>query len=424
MTGTIGGDRRAPARRLSGSRLVLVRAAWFVFAGVMIGLFVAAVPARFNQLLTVTPLGDNALVVLSTSEAAALQQHGISTVLYALYFILLEIFFAAVFCLFGGLLFLRRSTELLAMFASLALIAVGVLIPGTLRVLDTPTSGLEYLVHLVQVLGWISFFTSFHIFPDARFVPGWTRFLLIPFAIWGVAWIFVPTANAFNWSLPLALFAFGAVSLIGVFAQVYRYVRVSSLVERQQTKWVLLGFVGATLGIVIFAIPGVVWSFLNSPGLPRVIYHVIGIAFFAISMMLIPVTIEISVRRYRLWAIDPLINRVLVYSLLTVGLALVYAVCVVLLQQAFRSITGAGDDLAVVVSTLAIAALFSPLRRRIQDSIDRRFYRQKYDATRILAEFGATMRDQVDLDELSDSLLTVVKQTIQPTYASLWLVKK
>jgi hypothetical protein len=125
-----------------------------------------------------------------------------------------------------------------------------------------------------------------------------------------------------------------------------------------------------------------------------------------------------------LWAIDPLINRVLVYSLLTVGLALFYGVCVVLLQQAFRSITGAGDDLAVVVSTLAIAALSSPLRRRIQDSIDRRFYRQKYDAARILADFGATIRDQVDLDELSDSLLGVVNQTIQPTHVSLWLMKK
>jgi hypothetical protein len=424
MTAATGGDLRAPTPRPSGSRLIFVCALWFVLAGVMIGLFIAAVPVRFSQLLTVTPLGDNALVVLSQSEAAALQQHNIPVVLYALYFISLEVSFAAVFCLFGGLLFLRRSAELLAMFAALALISVGVLIPGTLRVLDTPTSGLEYLVHLVQVLGWISFFTSFHIFPDARFVPGWTRFLLIPFMLWGVVWIFVPAANAFNWPLPIALLAFGAVSLIGVLAQIYRYVRVSTLVERQQTKWVLLGFAGATLGTVIFATPGVVWSFLNSPGLPRVIYHMVGIAFFAVSMLLIPVTIETSVRRYRLWAIDPLINRVLVYSLLTVGLALFYGVCVVLLQQAFRSVTGAGDDLAVVVSTLAIAALSSPLRRRIQDSIDRRFYRQKYDAARILADFGATIRVQVDLDELSDSLLSVVNQTIQPTHASLWLMKK
>jgi hypothetical protein len=400
------------------------RAVWFVLAGVMIGLFIAAVPARFNQLLTVTPRGDNALVVLSTSEAAALQQHGIPIILYALYFISLEILFAAVYCLFGALLFLRRGGEPLALFASLALIAVGVLIPGTVRVLDTSSLGLELLVHLVQVIGWVSFFTSFYVFPDGRFVPRWTRFIAVAFVLWGIVWIFVPMANAFNWQLPLALLAFGAVSLGGVLAQVYRYMRVSTPVERQQTKWVLFGFAGTTLGTLIFGAPGIVWQSLNAPGAPRVVYHVVGVGIFAVSLLLIPATIEIAVRRYRLWAIDPLINRVLVYALLTLALAIFYGVSVVVLQQIFNAITGIGNSLAIVISTLAIAALFNPARQRIQNEIDRRFYRRKYDAQRVLARFAATARDQVEVEKLTDELLAVVNETMQPTSVSLWLKKQ
>ena len=409
--------------RLSGRLLILARVGWVIIAGSMVGLFIAAVPARINQLLTITPLGDNALTVLSTSEAAALQQHGVPLALYALYFIALEIVFAGVFCALGGLLLVRRPDEPLALFVSLALVAFGVLIPGTMRVLDTPTSGLEYPVHLVQVLGWISFFTSFHIFPDGKFVPWWTRFLVILFVIWGIAWIFVPAANAFNWPLPIALLAFGAVSVFGVLAQAYRYYRVSTALERQQTKWVLLGFAGASAGTAGFAIPGVVWPILNSPGLARVIYHIAGVGFFALSLLLIPVTIEISVRRHRLWAIDPLINRVLVYSLLTVGLAGFYAVSVVLLQQILRNITGVGNDIAIVVSTLAIAALFSPARGRIQDAIDRRFYRSKYDAAQVLARFNERIQQQIDLDELSSELTGIVQDAFEPSHVSLWLKK-
>ncbi|HEX7587365.1 MAG TPA: hypothetical protein VF478_03535, partial [Anaerolineae bacterium] len=220
-------DPHAIGSRLFGTRLLIARAGWIVLAGLMVGVFIAAVPVRINQLLTITPLGDNALTVLSTNEAAALEQHGIPLGLYALYFIMLEIVFAAVFCLIGGLLVMRRPNEPLALFASLALVAFGVLIPGTMRVLDTPASGLEYPIHLVQVLGWISFFMSFHVFPDGKFVPGWTRFLLILFVLWGIAWIFIPAANAFNWPLPVALISFGAVSMFGVLAQAYRYYRVS-----------------------------------------------------------------------------------------------------------------------------------------------------------------------------------------------------
>jgi hypothetical protein len=123
----------------------------------------------------------------------------------------------------------------------------------------------------------------------------------------------------------------------------------------------------------------------------------------------------------RLLDVDLLINRILVYGVLTGSLALVYFVGVMALQTLFHTLTGHSSQLAVVTSTLAVAALFSPLRRRIQGMIDRRFYRRKYDAAQALAAFSATMRDETDLDQLAIELLALVQRTLQPAHASLWL---
>jgi hypothetical protein len=154
----------------------------------------------------------------------------------------------------------------------------------------------------------------------------------------------------------------------------------------------------------------------------RVILLLLTLTAGALANALIPLSIGMAILRSRLWDIDLLIRRTLVYAALTGLLALAYFGSVLVLEGFVRLLTGQSQSQVVtVVSTLAIAALFVPVRRRVQAFIDRRFYRRKYDAARTLAQFGANLRDEVNLDDLSTHLLDAVDETLQPASVSLWL---
>ncbi len=185
--------------------------------------------------------------------------------------------------------------------------------------------------------------------------------------------------------------------------------RRSGSVERQQIKW---------LAFAALFIP--LWFLTNAPieAASRTLFIVIDAL---IVSALIPVAAGIAILRYRLYDIDVVINRALVYGTLTATLALVYVGSVVGLQAALRALSGQESTLAVVASTLAIAALFNPLRRRVQEFVDRRFYRKKYDARKILEAFSAKLRDETDLEALNNDLVGVVRETMQPAHVSLWL---
>jgi hypothetical protein len=195
---------------------------------------------------------------------------------------------------------------------------------------------------------------------------------------------------------------------------VLRYRNFSTPVERQQTKW----FVGslALLAIITVAQLIITGSFNN----------VIGWAGDLSEMLdfLIPVSLVISILRYRLWDIDVIIRKTLVYAVLTATLALVFFGGVALLQQVFGRLSGTGNSpVIIVISTLLIAALFSPLRRRIQDFIDRRFYRRKYNAEQALETFAETARNETDLEELASKQVAVVQETMQPEQVNLWIYR-
>ena len=214
---------------------------------------------------------------------------------------------------------------------------------------------------------------------------------------------------------PIGFWALNLVLLIAVFSIIVRWRRARDQ-ERQQLKWlVYIGVITAVTTIIGSAGP----ILPLSPYIP-VLIGAVGVAGASIG---IPVAIGIAMLRHRLYDIDRLINRTLVYGTLTVSLGLVYFGLVIGLQSLVRLITGQVSQypFVIVASTLAIAALFQPLRRRIQSVIDRRFYRRKYDAARTVAAFSATLRNEVDLTHLSEQLVAVVEETMQPTHISLWL---
>jgi hypothetical protein len=152
-----------------------------------------------------------------------------------------------------------------------------------------------------------------------------------------------------------------------------------------------------------------------------VLASLVGNTIYLILALLIPISIAVAVLRYRLYDIDILINRTLVYGSLTAALIAIYFGGIVVLQRLFVLLTGEQSTLAVVASTLLIAALFNPLRRRIQSFIDRRFYRSKYDASKTLEAFSVKRRDETNLEALNDDLVGVVRETMQPAHVSLWL---
>ena len=205
------------------------------------------------------------------------------------------------------------------------------------------------------------------------------------------------------------LFTLMFISAASLFVRRWR----ASGVERQQLKWFTYT---ATL-----AISGAILTYTIAEGIGSVWLWWAGYVLMLVSIFAIPIAMGIAILRYRLYNIDVVINRTLVYGPLTATLVAVYFGAVVLLQRLFVALTGEKSTLAVVASTLAIAALFNPLRRRVQRFVDRRFYRRKYDARKTLEAFSATLRDETDLDALSDDLVGVVRDTMQPAHVSLWL---
>jgi hypothetical protein len=195
----------------------------------------------------------------------------------------------------------------------------------------------------------------------------------------------------------------GVLMLVGFGALVVRF-RRSRGDERQQLKWIT--YAGGLLPLAVLA---------------YLLPEVVGTVVFAVPLVFLPVAVGIAILRYRLYDIDRLINRTLVYGLLTALLAGVYAAVVLVLGQVFGGVGEDPPSWAVAGATLAVAALFQPARRRIQAVVDRRFYRRKFNAAKTVEAFSVRLRDEVDLDALTAELLVVVDQTIQPTRASLWL---
>ena len=377
-----------------------------------LGAFAAAVPVRYARLAHPTE-----------GVRAALAEVGISPGGYALYTVGLDAIFVSVFAAVAGVIFLRRSHDPMALLVATMLVTWGTLndlFVATPRAIMGMNPVVDAGLQLLTFVGYITWMLFFYLFPSGHFVPSWTRWLALVYGVgfFGL-WNFTPF-GPLSW--PPLLFGAAVLLVWGSFpiAQIYRYARVSDTTQRQQTKWVVFG--------VAVALAGALTTLYTLEAAVDIPPEEVGSKMLSLLLMdtfglLIPLSIGVAMLRSRLFDIDVVINRTLVYGSLTVMLALLYFGGVTATQTLFSVLTGQQElpQLAVVVSTLAIAALFSPLRRLVQSFIDRRFYRKKYDAAKTLEAFSAKLRNETDLETLSEELVSVVRQTMQPEHASLWL---
>jgi uncharacterized membrane protein SirB2 len=389
---------------------------WIVLTLLLVILNAVMIP-RYDALLQATchPGPQCFAPQLTAADRMQLHQLGLSVGFVATYQVALDAVSVLVYCALGALIFWRKSADRMALFCAFALVLFGG--AGFTNILqDTlaPFSSVWFVVvGVLDLLGQSSIMIFFLLFPSGRFVPRWTRWVACGIVLYWIISIFVVNNQA-AWTGPI----FFASLLCVVGTQIYRYRRVSTPRERQQTKWVVFGF---SIGIIGFILAVVLANTLQPLHQTIVLQTLVGGTIIYACLLLIPISIAVAILRSRLYNIDVIINRALVYGTLTLLLALLYAGLIIGLQALLGAITGQNNAVAIVVSTLAIYALFQPLRRRTQNLIDRRFYRRKYDAARTLAAFNATLRVEVDLNQLSEQLLSVVEETMQPAHVSLWL---
>lgn len=417
---------RKPGGRWHMNWLALARWAWMVVALLLAGNFVASIPAYYTILRTVCALPAAQCGWRPTpANMVALARLHIPVETYVVYFITLDVAASLLFWIVGLLIYWRKSHEWMGLLFSLVLIINGSSgIADTLQGTFLPPNAhapllLAFLLLLLNLIQWPALGTFLVTFPTGRFAPRWSWVIVLLWIVqlgffWLAAYVVPVLANLI---LVVVLATYG--STFGI--QVYRYMRVYDAVQRQQVKWCIYAFF---IGLALEIGSGVVGGLIAPLNAPDSWYQLLNGTFTVLLFVPIPLAIGIAIFRYHLWDIDIIINRTLVYGSLTAMLSLVYFGLVFALQSLVQALSGQNSQpIIIVASTLVVAALFQPLRSRTQAVIDRHFYRSKYDATRIMAAFGATLRSEVDLETLSKRLVAVVRETMQPAHVSLWLLQ-
>lgn len=402
----------------------LALAGWVLIALAYLTFFVLDLRLDYAQLLVPCEGAECNYTAISQAEFDVLESWGLSSQTYSLILNGATVLGVAACWLLGLLILWRQGHTRIGWTVSLVLVILPITMISDVDNVAIHYPSLLLPTSILSSIGTIVLFGVLYLFPNGRFYPRWA------FIAYGLSvFIFAFAGKFFSEEIPnyssaepiLVPLLIGAVFFPGIL-QIYRYRRISNATERQQTKWILFGLllliVNFPLWFLFFG--GVIEV---APGQPRLLVSLGGWLTNMFLTTCLPVTMAIAISRYRLWDIDLVVRRTLQYGLLTGLLALIYYGSVITLQAVVRGLTGQGDSpLITVLTTLAIAALFNPLRTRIQDFIDRRFYRKKYNAEQALAQFAATARDEVDMDKLTRALLGVVEETMQPEKVSLWLI--
>jgi signal transduction histidine kinase len=413
------------SRILRGKWLMLARAMWLIVGALAIGLFFAAIPAEYRQLQLGCPTPACASIGgVAPVELSLLVNLGLSPEFFAAYGIALELILGLVFIVVAILIFWQKSSDHQALFVSFALLLFGTATQTfTLSALVAAHPAWGLIVGSLHFLGSASFSLFLFIFPDGRFVPRWTRWVAL---VW-IAWLFPrywfpdwpPTGSA-TWlawtNLVIWLGALGSA----VYGQIYRYRRVSNWVQRQQTKWVVFGI---ALGLAVFLTVNIAVSAVvpvpTSAG--EFTTLMVGAALMNSALLLIPLSIGVAVLRYHLFDIDILINRTLVYGVLTVSVVGIYVLVVGYLGVLFRTAGGQGQLAISILATGLVALLFQPLRDRLQRGINRLIYGDRDDPYAVLSRLGQHLEATLAPEAVLPTIVDTVKESLKLPYTAITL---
>lgn len=380
---SIGSALQAPLR---GRFLFILRLAWWALALATMALFFMTIPARYSQ-----------LVIIGAENSIALQELGLDANIFTLIFGALDglIFVAYIFV--GALIFIRKSDEWIGLFASLTLITAFFALVRPFDALLLVDTSLRVPLLIILAIAVITVTVFVYIFPDGRFEPAWARWIvlaLILFSLYGLAnraWLTQP--------MPWPPEPLSPIVFLGIFGgavmQLYRYRRISDVYQRDQTKWVVLGVAVGAIGLVTYNIivPAIAPR-VAFPGMPRVLYLLIGAPLFYLTILQLPIALAVSILRYHLWDIEFIITRTVLYAALTAALAGLFTALENLIQDLFVLITGQQSEIATVIATLVVVAAFTPLKDAIQNFLEKRF-NDSSDAPARLKKFADLVETRV-----------------------------
>jgi hypothetical protein len=404
--------------RLHGRWPLVMRGVWLVALALSFASLFSSFPLYLAQLQTPCVTPTCSYQHLTPAQFALLGEIGVTPSVYVAITALLVLAALIVCWALSALIIWRRPDDWMAALVALMLIPTGPLpIDVALPVRRMPwlrPDGYVVTAHLVMLA------VVFCLFPSGRFAPRWTKWVLVGVIVLQTPAYFLPSGLA-ETDTPAGKLGFdiAVVEMVAlVVGQLIRYRRISTPLQRQQTKWVVIGLTAPVLYYVGFIVVTLLFPavFPNNP---------IGVLFYYENSFLLPLFLAIgfalAMLRYRLWEIDALINRALVYGALTLSLTTLYAGLVIGLQALSRDLIGQDNHIVIVLSTLVIAGLVLPLRRWLQAFIDRRFYRSSYNASRTIQAFSAGLRHEIQIEALREQLLRVVDETMRPSHVSLWL---
>jgi hypothetical protein len=346
----------------------------------------------------------------------------LESVNYAYYQVILcqamDILFAAAFVAVGLLIAWRRSSDAYALAVSWALVMYGVTGALSTQILQQAEGGWGWIAHFLSMASTASVPILAYMFPDGKFVPRWTRWLALLWGALALAATFFRGLDPYTWA-PWYSYTFLLLGLgSAIVAEVYRYRRVSTPAQQQQTKWVVFGFAGAMMGFA--AVSALLWLTPWARGVAFLQFLYAHWSFY-LSQLIVPVCIGFSIMRYRLWDIDLVINRTVVY---TTTIALVMALFYVLANASDRivkAILGESSVLAPIASAIISAMVFSPLQERTQTVVDRRFYREKVDLQSAFARFSHEIRRMTNVDDLLHALVSTVTGLLHVQYGAVYV---